>query len=146
MAQGSFGAFTVYPTDLRKFRDDIVDFLERSNYAINRKTLIEKEIKIEAIRGNKFIAFVFGLIPFMDFLGFGSRVRTTIKCRKSLEEEKDTYRLTIRCEPLMELMDRNEVMIATQGFGEWLGDNLQCRRCFLKFISFLNEIGKQHGS
>ncbi|MHC4599466.1 MAG: hypothetical protein ACYS47_10715 [Planctomycetota bacterium] len=143
MAQGSFGSYhvDVAEDELKALRSELVRFLERDGYQIRRKGLAKGTLRIEGIRGSSLVAVLMQMLPFMDILGFGSRVKTTIVSRKSLTKGDDSRRLTVRCAPLKELMNEEEQFLISQDVGERMGDNLQCSRCLKRISGFLAQAG-----
>ncbi|GEM_PF-3324350 len=141
MAQGSGAWFTVRRADLEALRKDLETYLQDKGCKIVRNSLSQEKLRLEAHTRHSWKTFLLWLIPYMDLMGYGSRVRTVVRGRTSLKEGDDRYRVEVRCLPLNEYTNEDEEFMLTQSVGERIGDSQQCKRALRKISDFLEKSG-----
>lgn len=137
MARGSYGAWPARSADFAVIRDVAVEILEADGYRVSKRRVTEQEVKVEGIRGSKALASLVQMLPFGPLLGFGTRVRATVRGRASLTDGDTDCRLAVRCAPIMELDSMEEEFHSSQGRLERVGDHAQARRCFGRLVDAL---------
>ncbi len=139
--QGSAGHFVVKSDNMKEICDSTIDVLRNAGVRAYRRGSTDKQFKAEGVMGNKFVALLAGQVPFLSLFGCFSRVKTTVKCMRSLNEEDDSIHLFIRVVPLMELRDDREIFLITQDLGENIGDNAKAKRVYRNITKGLRAAG-----
>jgi len=135
MAKVSYGAWPIADIDFKIIRDIALRVLQAEGYRVHRRSLTDRQVKVEGIRGSKLLAYIGQQIPFGMVLGIGARVKATVLCRRSLTEAAAGLRLSVRCASVEEWDSMEEEYLVTQGRIERVGDNRRAGLCFRKLVS-----------
>ncbi len=138
MALGSYGAFSIPPVEFKTIRNVVVGVLREEQYVLQRQRAGRDEMRVVGLRGNAVLATIVTAVPLVGLFGFGTRVRATVTCRKSLTAAASDYRLTIHVEPINETTDEVEGDWAPNNLRvERMGDHAQAKRCFQRLVEAL---------
>ncbi len=77
MPKGSYGAYGLQIDDPAVAKVKIKEILAELGYKAYRRGAPPDRFKVQGTRGSKVIAMLIQMVPFMDILGIGSRVRAT---------------------------------------------------------------------
>ena len=138
MARGSYGAWTIADVPFTTIRDIAIAVLEDEGYKVSRRSVSDKQVRVQGIRGSKLLAHLGQALPFGGLLGIGSRVKATVLCRRSLTAGDPDLSLTVRCAPVEEWDSLEESLHNSQGHTERIGDNAAARRCFKRLVRELH--------
>ena len=118
-------------------RDAAVAVLEDLGYRVNRRSVSERQVRVQGIRGSKLLARLGQMLPFGTLLGIGSRVKATVLCRRSLTEGDPDLHLSVRCAPVEEWDSLEESLHHSQDHVERVGDNQAAAQCFRRLVGAL---------
>ena len=87
--QGCSGHFIVQSDNLKDVCDQTIGIMRNAGVRAYRRGVTDQQFKAEGLKGNAFLGWVTNYIPFLSWFGWFSRVKVTVKCMRSLDEDDD---------------------------------------------------------